>query len=270
MRWALEVAADNQQPFGPERPPVGTVPPPSAWALADRQLAAIHALGLHVVPIWKLPARWARLPAPPLLLFVRGEAALLQCGRAAALVGARRASLGPQRWARATATRWAQAGALVVSGGALGIDTAAHLGALDAGGATLAYIGTPIDRIYPALNAPLFARMLAAGGALVSEHPPLATTYKAHHAARNRLIAGHARVLLVAEARLRSGTLGAVGHATRCGTPVRCAPPEVGGAREGLDEILRQGWGAPYGAAEEAALLEGTSAGPLAAPSAEH
>ena len=223
-----------------------------------------------MVPVWKLPARWSRLPAPPLLLFVRGEAALLQCGRAAALVGARRASLGPQRWARATATRWAQAGALVVSGGALGIDTAAHLGALDAGGATLAYIGTPIDRIYPALNAPLFARMLAAGGALVSEHPPLATTYKAHHAARNRLIAGHARVLLVAEARLRSGTLGAVGHATRCGTPVRCAPPEVGGAREGLDEILRQGWGAPYGAAEEAALLEGTSAGPLAAPSAEH
>lgn len=253
-RWALQVVRDGRAPFAPEMPPGVETPPPIAWHTAHRQSVAVRELGLHVVPIWALGAPFASLPAPPLLLFVRGNPALLQRRGALALVGARRASAGPLAWAHALASRWARAGALVVSGGALGIDAAAHAGALDGGGATLAYIGTPVDRIYPALNAPLFRRMLAAGGAIVSEHAPGAASYKAHHAARNRFIAGHAAVLVVAEARLRSGTLGAAGHAERCGTPVRWAPPEVGGAREGLRALAAQGRGAVYGQGDEAPL----------------
>lgn len=211
-------------------------------ALAARQMTALTRLDLTLVPIWLLPQPLREVTPLPVALFVRGDARLLYQRPAVALVGARRAGAAGVAWAQAQAEALSVAGTLVVSGGALGIDTAAHEGALCTGKPTLAYMGTAIDCIYPRSNADLFARMLMAGGALVSEHPPYARTFKGHHALRNRLIAAHAQALLVVEAAPASGTLSAVGFARRLHRPVFVAPALVGGERGAIDDLLRRGW----------------------------
>jgi DNA processing protein len=129
----------------------------------------------------------------------------------------------------------------VISGGATGIDSAAHEGALAAGGRTLAWLGSAIDRPYPRANDALFARILRHGGALASEHPPLARTFASDHAARNRLIVGRAQALCVAEAGANSGTMGAARHARRRGVPLFVPPATVGGERAGIDALCAQG-----------------------------
>jgi hypothetical protein len=130
---------------------------------AQRQCVALQTLGLHTVPVYSLPIFLRAARPQPAALFVRGNLELLaQLGLA--IVGSRRASHSAVRWARSQALDWAAAGAaagvqlkganLIISGGAHGIDTAAHTGALDAGGMTAAYLGAPIDSPYPATNKP--------------------------------------------------------------------------------------------------------------------
>lgn len=179
----------------------------------------------------------------PVALFVRGARELLQRRPATAMVGARLAGPRGCAWAHELAQELACEGHLIVSGGAMGVDAAAHLGALAAQQPTVVYMGTAIDRAYPRFNLPLFSRVLQLGGALISEHPPFATTYKSGHQRRNRLIAAHSERLIVVEAAMGSGTLGAVQYARRLGRPVFVAPQEVGGERRGLQHILEQGWG---------------------------
>jgi len=129
----------------------------------------------------------------------------------------------------------------VVSGGARGIDGAAHRGALAAGAPTLAYLGVAVDRIYPSRHRPLFARILRDGGALVSEHPPRATTRKWAHADRNRFIAAQSRRIYVAEADEGSGSLGTTDWANRLGVEVLVSPPGVAEKRAGLDALVAAG-----------------------------
>ena len=122
----------------------------------------------------------------------------------------------------------AEAGVVVVSGLADGLDGEGHRAAVEAGQATIAFLGTPIDKTFPAANAGLRARMQALGGAVLSEYPPgYVGRTNSTFLARNRLIAGLSELLCVAEARERSGTFNTVGHAERYGRPVYAVPGSI-------------------------------------------
>jgi len=215
-------------------------PGPRALRLAARQARALAVLGIDTLPAPEIPARLARARPTPPALFVRGDATLL-ARRAVAIVGARDASPGPTAWAARVAAQVARAGLLVVSGGARGIDAAAHRATLDAGQPTVVYLGVQADRIYPRFHRRLFERVLTRGGALVSEHPPLVMAFPAGHSARNRFIAAQADVVIVVEAGEGSGSLGTAAYARRLGIPVLVPPAAVGGERRGIDGLLAAG-----------------------------
>jgi DNA processing protein len=215
-------------------------PSPHEWRRARRWRHMMESFGIDIVPVWDLPAKMQSLTPVPPALFIRGPRELLSAP-AVGIVGARQAARTAETWAFARAHEASAQGKLVVSGGACGVDAAAHRGALHADAPTLAYLGVAADRIYPQSNRPLFERILAAGGALASEHPPSARTYKSDHALRNRFIAAHAERLLIAEARDGSGTLGTAAFARRAGTPVWVSPPGVGSCRDGIDSLLERG-----------------------------
>jgi DNA processing protein len=215
-------------------PPLVLGPPCS---IARRQLFAIETLGIHIVPIWDLPPRLQKTRAP--LLFVRGNLELLQ-RTAISIIGSRKACRSAEDWAFEKARLAAEQKSLVVSGGALGIDTAAHRGALAAHGPTLVYLGVPIDQVYPSRNLSLFEQIVATGGALVSEHPPLARTFISDHAMRNRFIAAHAEKLLIAEANEGSGSLVTADWAKRYSVPVFVSPTGVGQQRRGVEQLLQK------------------------------
>lgn len=169
---------------------------------------------------------------PPLLgaiddapgaLFTRGDASLLGA-TAAAVVGARRAtSLGLEMGERLGAGL-AAAGVVVVSGCAIGIDAAAHRGALDAGGATVAVLAGGLDVAVPPSNRRLAARILQEGGCLAGEFPDGVPPGRWAFPRRNRIIAGLARVVVVVEAATRSGALITARLALAAGREVMVVP----------------------------------------------
>jgi DNA processing protein len=149
------------------------------------------------------PACLAHLgAAQPKRLHVRGSLSLATAcaAPAVAMVGARAPSAAGERFARALARELAEAGVTVISGLALGIDAAAHVGALDGGGDTIAVLGCGIDRDYPRRNAGLAAR-IAATGAIVSEWGPGVEPAPWRFPARNRIVAGLCAASVVVEAR---------------------------------------------------------------------
>ncbi len=204
------------------------------------RVRAVELLGVAFVPPWSLPESLAAVLAPACGLFVRGEKDALS-RPAISVVGARRASATARDWAGEVARDAATRGLQVVSGGARGIDGAAHRAAVDCGGHSVAFIGVGIDRLYPAVHRSLFGRMLESGGAVVSEHPPGEGGRPFDHAARNRFIAAAGQSLWVAEAGERSGTLGTAREALRLGRPVWLSPPGVARLRGGLDRLLEEG-----------------------------
>ena len=135
----------------------------------------------------------------------------------------------------------ARSGALIVSGLADGLDSEAHRAAVQADVPTVAFLGTAIDKTYPASNAKLRTAIEKGGGAVCSEYPPgYSGRTTGTFLARNRLIAAQSEALCVAEARTRSGTLNTVGHAERLGRPVLAVPGSIYSAlSEGTNELLR-------------------------------
>jgi len=153
-----------------------------------------------------------------------------------AIVGSRKASGSGCGTARTMAATLAWAGHAVVSGGAFGIDAAAHEGALDAQAApTFAFLGCGIDVVYPDRHAALFAR-IRRSGCLISEFGPGVAPRKQQFPARNRLIAGLARAVVVVEAAPRSGALGTATLARRMGRIVLAVP-----GSPGTDALVRAG-----------------------------
>jgi DNA processing protein len=189
------------------------------------------------------PDRLGRIHDPPLLLWVRGRLLPAEGERSVAIVGARAATPLGQGFARVLAADLAAAGVTVVSGLARGIDAAAHAGALEAGGRTVAVLGSGIDRPYPSQNAAL-AEAIARTGALVSEFPPGTTPWKANFPRRNRTIAGWSRLVVVVEASERSGALITARVALEEGRDVMAVPghPSWPGAA-GTNALLRDGAG---------------------------
>jgi DNA processing protein len=178
---------------------------------------------------------------PPPVLYIKGDPALLN-RPALAMVGSRNASAQGEIDAEAFARSLAASGLLIVSGLALGIDAAAHRGALSAGdGSTVAVIGTGMDRIYPARNAGL-AREIAVRGAIISEFP-LGTPPMPHNfPRRNRLIAGLSLGVLVVEAALDSGSLITARLAAEAGREVFAIPGSIHSPlARGCHRLIRQG-----------------------------
>jgi DNA processing protein len=206
--------------------------------------AQLDALGLRLLLAgdqgWPLAAN---PPDPPCAwLFVSGPA---PSGAAAsvAVVGGRRASPLRRAAARSIGAGLARAGWCVVSGGAVGVDAAAHAGALDAGGRTVVVLGCGLDVPYPRANTGLFARVRAAGGTLVSEHPPGTQPRAANFLPRNRLIAALSAAVVVVEAAEDSGSLSTARAAGSRGAGhvlvLPGAPWDPGAA--GCNQLIRDG-----------------------------
>lgn len=180
------------------------------------------------------------IPDPPTLLYVRGRVELL-ARPALAVVGSRNATPQGEANARAFASALAAEGIVVVSGLALGIDAAAHRGALAGGGATVAVVGTGADRLYPARNRAL-AEEIADKGAIVSEFPLGTPAAAANFPRRNRLIAGLARGVLVVEAAIESGSLITARLAGEQGREVFAVPGSIHSPQaRGCHRLIRQG-----------------------------
>ena len=190
------------------------------------------------------PRGLAQLTATPAVLHVSGAAErfLALADRAAvAVVGARRPSQYGIDIARALARGLAAAGVTVVSGMALGIDSAAHRGALDAGGATIAVLAGAAERPYP-VRARALHRRIQTDGAVLSELPPGADTRRWMFPARNRLIAALSALTVVVEARPGSGALLTAEHAARLGRPLGAVPGRVTSPlARGPHALLRDG-----------------------------
>ena len=180
-------------------------------------------------------------PVPPLALWVRGAARLDELAdRSVALVGARASTAYGEHVAGELGHQLGERGWTVVSGGAFGIDAAAHRGALAADAATVAVLACGVDRTYPAAHGALFHR-IAESGLLVSEWPPGAAPHKHRFLVRNRLIAALTRGTVVVEAAARSGAQATARRAHRLGRQVMAVPGPVTSAMSvGCHELLRE------------------------------
>lgn len=176
----------------------------------------------------------------PVLLWVRGDADRLIMPQRVSIVGARAASAYGESVAAEFAGDLAASGALIVSGGAYGIDGAAHRAALGVEGGTVAFLAGGVDRAYPAGHQQLFQR-IQASGAMVSELPCGAAPTKWRFLARNRLIAALGMATVVVEAGWRSGSLNTAGHAASLGRPLGAVPgPVTSAASAGCHRLLRE------------------------------
>ncbi|WP_243612236.1 DNA-processing protein DprA [Shimia aestuarii] len=207
---------------------------------AERELEAGDKAGATLL-LWgsaPYPRTLAEIPDAPPLLWTMGRGDLLQ-RPLVAIVGARNASSLGTRMARALARDLGEAGFTVVSGLARGIDTAAHLATLETG--TIAVLGGGVDVIYPAENAKL-AEDIASRGLRLSEQPMGMQPQARHFPARNRIISGLARAVIVVEAAARSGSLLTAHGALDQGRDVLAVPGHPFDARaSGCNILLRDG-----------------------------
>ena len=205
-----------------------------------------HLVGWHQPDY---PALLRSAPAPPLALFVDGDPALLW-HPSVAVVGSRSPTAGGRDNAAAFARAFAASGLAVTSGLARGIDAAAHEAALEAGGPTVAVLGSGIDRPYPAANRGLAAR-IAAAGAVASEYPPGTPARAGQFPSRNRIVAGLSLGTLVVEAAMRSGALITARLAGDAGREVFAVPGSIHNPMaRGCHRLLRSGAALVESAAE--------------------
>lgn len=190
------------------------------------------------------PQRLRELPDFPIVLYATGDTGCLNGGRYVGMVGTRRPTAYGARACHDISLELARAGVTIVSGLADGLDGQGHRASAEAGAPTVAFLGTAIDKTYPASNARLRLQIeRELGGAVVSEYPPgYPGRQKGTFLARNRLIAGQAEVLCIAEARIKSGTMNTVEHAERYGRPVLAVPGSIfSPVSQGTNELLRSG-----------------------------
>jgi len=205
-----------------------------------RELEVLHRLGGRLVipedEHWPQQLDDLGITAPA-ALWVRGE---LTTGPGIALVGARAATSYGEHLAARFAHDLAEEGFVVISGGAYGIDAAAHRGALAAGGRTWALLAGGVDRLYPAGNSSLLSSIIDSG-AVISEAPCGTAPMRSRFLQRNRLIAALAEATVVVEAAWRSGAINTASHAGELLRPLGAVPgPVTSMASAGCHRLLRE------------------------------
>jgi DNA processing protein len=201
------------------------------------------------------PPALRELDEPPAALFVAGRPGALAAPATIGIVGARKAGSDGLEVAEALGRGLSAAGVTVVSGMALGIDSAAHAGALSAASPTVAVLAAGAERAYPASKRVLYGRILASGCA-VSEFPPGTPTRRWAFVARNRIIAVLSGALIVVEATERSGSLTTADFALGLGRPVGAVPgPVTSMAAAGTNGLLAAGAAVIRGPADALDLL---------------
>ena len=212
---------------------------------AEKILADCGELGLHIVTISDAayPNRLRNIFDPPCLLYVRGRLPAFDDEAAVAVVGTRDCTPYGVSCAEKLGFGLAAGGALVVSGLARGIDSAALRGALRGGGTVTAVLGNGLDVVYPRENRYLYED-IAASGALLSEYPPGTPPEGRHFPVRNRIMSGLSLATLVVEAPERSGALITAGTALEQGRDVFAVPGPIDApASVGCNRLIRDGAG---------------------------
>jgi DNA processing protein len=219
-----------------------TAPTDDTKALIERTLAWAQQPGNHVLTLADAdyPRALLDIPDPPVLLYAKGRLELLGTP-SIAVVGSRNATTQGILNAEKFSEVLSQSGLTIVSGMALGIDTAAHQGGLRGNGGTVAVIGTGADIVYPARNRAL-AHQVAAGGCMVSEYPLGTPAIAANFPRRNRIISGLSRAVLVVEAAAQSGSLITARSAAEQGRDVFAIPGSIHSPlSKGCHLLIKQG-----------------------------
>jgi DNA processing protein len=212
------------------------------WAAVDADLAWLEASGALMIPCTApdYPPLLSQTHRAPPVLYVLGDVRVLSSSQIA-IVGSRNASSGGLDTARRFAADLAHVGLTITSGLAIGIDSAAHEAALDAGGFTIAVCGCGLDFVYPRRNRRL-AQRIRERGALVSEFPPRTEPRAPHFPQRNRIISGLACGTLVVEAAMTSGSLITARHALEQGREVFAVPGSIHNPQsQGCHMLIRSG-----------------------------
>jgi DNA processing protein len=212
------------------------------WKRVDAEILRAERLGVRILPIGHpdYPESLKAIQSAPIVLYVRGSLTA-EDSFAVAMVGSRK----PTEYGRRTALRMsrdlASAGLTIVSGMALGIDTAAHRGALDAGGRTVAVLGSGVDVPYPVSNRNLMER-ITSSGAVISEFPMGMIPARENFPRRNRIISALSSGVIVVEASLDSGSLITVRYALEQGKDVFAVPGNVtSDTSRGTNRLIKDG-----------------------------
>ncbi len=214
---------------------------PDAWQRLQDWLAQGDDRHVLTLADPRFPAGLLEMADPPPLIYVQGDVAALHHARRLAIVGSRNPTPQGQANARQFAQALSDTGICIVSGLALGVDGAAHEGALEGGSPTVAVVGTGLDRVYPRRHLDL-AHRIAARGALVSEYPLGTPPLPANFPRRNRLIAGLSQGTLVVEAAMQSGSLITARLAAEQGREVFAIPGSIHAPQSrGCHALIRQG-----------------------------
>ncbi len=209
---------------------------------ADEDLKSIDRLGIHLLSFQddKYPQNLLHTFNPPSFLYIRGN--FKERDRdAVAMVGTRRATTYGKMMVRKLARDLAKEGLTIVSGMARGVDTAAHLGALEAGGRTVAVLGCGVDVVYPPENRKLMTDIMESG-AVISEFPLGTPPEGINFPRRNRIISGLSKGVVVVEAPLRSGALITADFALEEGREVFAVPGNINSPySQGTNRLIKQG-----------------------------
>ena len=214
----------------------------SGWGEIDEELRRVRDAGVEIVRFTsaEYPARLRMIADPPPFLYIKG-ALKAEDDQSVAIVGSRSASDFGRRVARDLARGLAALGFTVVSGMARGIDGSAHQSALQAGGRTIAVLGSGVERAYPPEHEGLYRR-ISENGAVISELPVGTRPMAFNFPARNRLISGLSLGVVVVEATEKSGSLITAALALEQGREVFAVPGEAGASRSrGAHQLIRQG-----------------------------
>jgi DNA processing protein len=182
------------------------------------------------------------IPQPPKEIFINGDLNNLLEKPAVGVVGSRKVSSYGRNVTELLVKKLCARGVIIVSGLALGVDSIAHQTALDVGGVTIAVLPSGLDNIYPSSHYNIAKNIVRCGGALVSEYPPKTEAFKSNFIARNRLISGLSKALLITEAAINSGSLHTANFAIDQGIDVLAVPgPITSQFSAGCNNLIKSG-----------------------------